>query len=342
MKKRIIKYVKICGIIIISALILIFPEVAAHSVSDSINVCIGTIIPSMFAFMTISSYLISEELHGIIFKPLYFIFRRIIRLDPETFGIFCLSLIGGYPVGIKLLKEQVEKDNSCQAETEIAAGFCYCISPTFAVTMIGLGIYSSAEAGLLIYISNALACVVMAAVFGEKKISEKKDAPRSSLGIIGAVRSSALSLFTVCTVIVAFNVILSTLTELFKKIGLQLPEYILGFAEISNLLKLPPKLEFLPLISGICSFGGMCVLMQCIAICQKAFSLRKFVLMRIPTAFLSGIICFILLQLFEISVPASSSGGYTFTFNSNGIVLITLMAMNVILFSKNEKNLQKG
>lgn len=342
MKKRIIKYTKICGVIVLSTLLLIFPESAARSVSESIGICIGTIIPSMFAFMAISSYLICEGLHGVIFKPLYFIIGKIIRLDSETFGIFCLSMVGGYPVGINLLKEQFEQNDSCRKEIETAAGFCYCISPSFAVTMIGLGIYSSAEAGFLVYISNVLACCVMAAVFGRKKLSEKKGVPRSSFGIIGAVRSSALSLFTVCTVIVAFNVILSMLTELSGKIGLNLPEYILGFAEISNLLKLPPRLELLPLISGICSFGGICVLIQCAAICGKAFSLKLFLLMRIPTAVLSGLICFILLQLFEISIPASGGGVYAFTFDENGIVLITLMAMNVILFSKNEKNLQKG
>lgn len=342
MKKNIIKLAKISGAVALSVLLMVFPERAARSVTDSINVCIGTIIPSMFAFMTISTYLIGEGLHGTVFKPLYFVLKRIIRLDADTFGIFCLSLIGGYPVGIKLLREQVEQNGSYREQAETAAGFCYCISPSFAVTMIGLGIYSSAEAGMFVYISNVLACVVMAAIFGKRNLSIKKAAPHSSAGIIGAVSSSALSLFTVCTVIVAFNVILSMLTELSKRIGIYLPEYILGFAEISNLLKLPPNLNFLPLISSICSFGGICVLLQCSAICRKSFSLRKFIVMRIPTAILSGVICYVMLQLFEISVPVSNGAGYVFTFDANVIVLITLMAMNVILFSKSEKNLQKG
>lgn len=342
MKKKLFKGAKIFGVGVLSVVLLLFPEKAAQSVSDSISVCVGTIIPAMFAFMAISTYIINEGLHSVIFKPLYFISGRIIRLDEDSFSIFCLSLIGGYPVGIKLLREAVENAFISKKSAENTACFCYCISPSFAVTMIGLGIFSCAEAGMLVYLSNAAACVLMAALFGKRNNTPQITRNRQTSGIIGAVRSSAFSLFTVCTVIVAFNVIISALTETLGVFGITLPTYILGSAEISNLLRLPPNTQLLPLISGICSFGGVCVLAQCTALCSDVFSLKRFLLMRIPTAILSGIICFILMRFVEISVPASGGTGYAFAFDSNGIALIALMAMNVILFSKNEKNLQKG
>lgn len=342
MKKILIKCAKISGAAALSAALLIFPQKAAQSVSDSISVCIGTIIPAMFAFMAISTYIINEGLHSVIFKPLYFVLSRVIRLDKDSFSIFCLSLIGGYPVGIKLLREAVENAFISRKNAENNACFCYCISPSFAVTMIGLGIFSSAEAGMLVYLSNAAACILMAVLFGKRNNAPQITRSRSAGGIIGAVRSSAASLFTVCTVIVAFNVILCAITETLGVFGITLPTFILGSAEISNLLRLPPDVQLLPLISGICSFGGVCVLAQCLALCSNVFSLKRFLLMRTPTAILSGIICFIIMHFAEISAPASSGSVYAFTFDSNGIVLIALMAMNIILFSKNEKNLQKG
>lgn len=335
--KRLVKALKACCAVTMIILLINFPESASQSVYDSMQVCIGTIIPSMFAFMTISTFIISEGLHDIIFRPLYFIFHRIIRLDRSTFGIFCLSLIGGYPVGIKLLRDRLSEDENYRRTAENSAAFCYCISPSFAVTMIGLGIFSSAEAGMLIYLSNAAACIAAAIFLGKDNIISKENHFRKNGGLIYAVHSSALSLFTVCTVIVAFNVILSMSSELLGIAGINVSQSFLGFFEISNLLKMQPEISSLPLISGISSFGGICVLVQCIAVCGKAFSLKRFLISRVPIALLSSVFCIVFLQFFEISVPASGAAQYTFEFNANEIVLPLLMAMNIILFTKRKK-----
>lgn len=340
--KRFIKVAKVCCTLIIIVLLLIFPKSASQSVYDSIQVCLGTIIPSMFAFMAISTFIINEGLHSIIFRPLYFLLHRIIRLDRSTFAIFCLSLIGGYPVGIKLLRDRLHYDESYRKTAENSAMFCYCISPSFAVTMIGLGVYSSIEAGMIVYLSNAAACITAAVIFGSNSGASDEKQSKTGGGMIYAIRSSALSLFTVCTVIVAFNVILSMCSELLKAAGATLPPSALGFFEISNLLKIPPEINSLPLISGISSFGGLCVLMQCAAVCGGAFSLGRFLLSRVPIALLSGFYCAVFLHFFDISVPASGAVRYTFEFNANEIVLPLLMAMNVILFSKKEKKFAKG
>lgn len=340
--KRIINIAKVCCTLSVIILLLIFPKSASQSVYDSIQVCLGTIIPSMFAFMAISTFIINEGLHSIIFRPLYFLLHRIIRLDRNTFAIFCLSLIGGYPIGIKLLRDRLYYDEFYRKTAEKSAMFCYCISPSFAVTMIGLGVYSSVEAGMIVYLSNAAACITLAVIFGADSGTAAEKQSKTDGGMIYAIRSSALSLFTVCTVIVAFNVILSMCLELFKAAGITLSPSVLGFFEISNLLKITPKISYLPLISGISSFGGLCVLVQCAAVCGGAFSLRQFLISRIPTAFLSGIYCAVFLQFFEISVPASGTARYTFEFNANEIVLPLLMAMNIILFNKKEKILRKG
>ncbi len=341
MKRFIISVKVFCSVTMI-ILLLIFPKSASQSVSDSIQVCLGTIIPSMFAFMAISTFIINEGLHSVIFRPLYFLLHRVIRLDQSTFAIFCLSLIGGYPVGIKLLKDRIRLDENYRKIAENSAMFCYCISPSFAVTMIGLGIFSSAEAGMIVYLSNVAACITVAIFFGKNNGISDKICSKTKSGMIYAVQSSALSLFTVCTVIVAFNVILSMCSELFKTAGVTLEPSVLGFFEISNLLKMTSDLNMLPLISAISSFGGICVLVQCTAICGGALSLKRFLISRIPIAFLSGIYCAVFLQLFDISIPASGAVHYTFEFNANQIVLPLLMEMNIILFNKKIKNLRKG
>ncbi|MBR5090502.1 MAG: hypothetical protein IK093_13820, partial [Ruminiclostridium sp.] len=68
-KKKLLLMAKAAGITILAILAVIYPEESAGSVVNSINVCISSIIPSMFAFMVITTYIQSSGLYRLIFRP---------------------------------------------------------------------------------------------------------------------------------------------------------------------------------------------------------------------------------------------------------------------------------
>ena len=361
-KIRLSGYIKAAAAVSAAVLMLMYPSQTAAGTVNSINVCINSIIPSMFAFMALSSYVQSTGMYRIIFRPVLFILRHIIRADDGILSVFLLSLFGGYPVGVKLLGDVIAQNKNSPAIRETcgnAAMFCYCISPSFALIMIGNGVFGSTAAGAIIYISNVLSCLICGCVVSRSFRLESTAAVRSERsGLADAVGSAAHSMLTVCTVIIAFNVLLTCIVSqrhgdgsiaftcivrLFADLGILLPQMLLGALEISNLLGLSsPGVWEIPLTAAISSFGGVCVLMQCTAIANGRFPIMRFVIARIPCALLSAVICRIILQFTDISVSASAfSPEYTYSFSANLIIVPILMAMCIIIFNKSDKNIKK-
>ncbi len=328
-----------------AVILVAFSEALSECVVSSINVCINVIIPSMFAFMVISSYILSSGMYRIIFKPLYIILKPILPLSEEIFSVFCLSLIGGYPVGVKLLKELIAENKNYSAIAEKTAVFSYCISPTFAVVMLGLGLYNSTEIGLIIYISCVVSNFIMAVIISHTEnmmitahISNKKS------GLIQSINSSSSALFRICAVIVIFNVAITAADCVSEAAGVKLPVIMKAFFEISNILKAEiPTLHLLPLVTFLASTGGVCVLFQCSSIIQGGFSVKSFILSRIPTALIAGVVSLLIVKFGDISLPVSSVNRiYTFGVSTNNAAIVLLIAMCVILLQKSEKNFKKG
>lgn len=330
-------------IVVLSVLIIVFSAEVSKSVSDSINVCITLIIPSMFAYMVISSYIVSSGLSRIIAKPFHFIFKRIIRLGEDDFCIFLMSLLGGYPVGAKLLKEKTSENINYSEIAESMLCFCYCISPSFAVTMLGLGVFGSIDAGVIIYISNAISCFICAIIMTHsRRMSSEGSIISNRKGIINAINSATSSLAVISAVIISFNIVLTIITESLERIGIGTDMFLLGFIEISNLLKLgnvTPAL--LPIVSAIASFGGVCVLCQCTAICGNKLNFSKFLAARIPCSVLSGFVTSVLMNFWEISVQTGISPNYSYSFSADKLVVVILIAMSIIIFRKSEKIFKK-
>ncbi len=341
-------YFKAAGIIITGVLVLLYPKETAVSAVNSINVCLSTIIPSMFAFMVISTYIQSSGLYRLIFRPVMWLMRRIVKADDSVISVFLLSLFGGYPIGVKLLKEMIAQNNNYHEIRQTctnAASFCYCISPTFAIIMLGSGVFGSTTAGTVIYISNIIACIITAAVVS--RIHHLGTAETKSkithTGITDAVNSASHALFTVCTVILAFNTLLACVNAVFAQLGYEIPQIVRGILEISNLTGISePDITLIPFVSAISSMGGLCVLLQCASIVNGAFPLGKFMFSRLICSALSAIISWLMLQFTDVSVSASTySSEYIYEFSANKVIVLILVAMCIIIFNRSDKIFRK-
>ena len=116
-----------------------------ETAQKSVTVCLSVIIPSLFAFMVLSQIMISCGIADILFFPLYKISSFWFKGSRRQFSVFLLSLIGGYPVGIKLLKEYIAYNKNYTAIAENMLCYCYCGSPAFVIQMVGLSVFGSAN-----------------------------------------------------------------------------------------------------------------------------------------------------------------------------------------------------
>ena len=313
----------------------------------SVTVCLSVIIPSLFAFMVLSQIMISSGIADMLFFPLYKISSFWFKGSRRQFSVFLLSLIGGYPVGIKLLKEFTAYNKNYTAIAEKMLCYCYCGSPAFIIQIVGLSVFGSADAGLLVYISNAAACLIIAVIinlFSKKtNIEEKKlsDVKISLKIVTSSIEKTVKALGVICGTILAFNILL----ELMDYIGLMdalnasgIDKITASVFEISNLsLFQGNDFGWLPFFAGITSFGGLCIIVQTAALSEGTVPLKKFILSRIPAALLSGVICKGLMMASGMTLESYSPTSFTPIWSSvNPLCSICLVVMTYILVRNKE------
>ena len=119
-KNKFLTVFLIISVIITAVSLILFSQEITAGIIDSINRCLTVIIPSLFCFLVLSSFLIYTNLYIIISKPFDIISRYVFRIKTEHFSIFLLSLFAGYPAGAKLLSELKEKNMIEKKDAEIA------------------------------------------------------------------------------------------------------------------------------------------------------------------------------------------------------------------------------
>ena len=314
------KYIKniiISGFILgFTIFTLIFSEKISSGIINSIERCLKIVIPSLFAFMVISSIVVKSGLHRYFSRPFRFISRHILHINENLFSVFLMSFTGGYPIGAKNLVELYDNSEISKKEAERMISFCYMPSPAFILGISNPLLYSSKKAGIIIYLSITISTILFAVISGfftKNKHSGKSGykIKISSETIISSVELSAISLFKICIMIIFSSVIIVFIEILFSEISIDknLLVIINSLIEITALTELEKDIfGLLPIITALFSFGGLSVIMQIKTIIGNRFSLKYFFISRIVIAFLSTIIVRIAVKF--ISITASKNAVY--------------------------------
>lgn len=316
--------------------ILMFPKTAITSCYASINNCLVSIIPSLFAFMVITTFLLRSGLYYYLFLSLKPIGKYIFHMSYDVFSIFLLSQIGGFPVGAKLLNEAVQNGSITKKYANQLLGCCFCSGPSFVIGVISIKLYGNIFIGALIYISIFLSNCVIAIIVGIKnKNCLQNNKPIISVNekiLIESVNSSSVALFKVCSMIVFFSVIISAVNIIFKN------EILFGLLEVSTIgeSRLPAYL-----ISALLSFGGICVIFQIVSLFNEMESVIKFIFIRITAAAISGSISYLLLFVFKSKLSSYVFSNFStpiLSNNSNPIPSFMLVIMTLILLKSTYSN----
>lgn len=316
---------------------------------SSIYRCINVIIPSLFAFMTISGIIISSRLYSYVSKPFYPLTKFILNMPNQLFFIFLLGNVSGYPVGVKLLT-QLKDENKIDSKTaEIMSCFCYGGGPAFYIGAVGLTAFGNKSIGMIIFLStviaNTLISIVLCRIFKLKCYDSVKGISLSSDCFISSIDSAGRSLLTICITIVFFSAVMSILEAkglfqflLSKGIADESCVIIKSIFEISNLSELKANsFSYIPLAAGACSFGGLCVILQVKIIVGKSFSLKPFIVLRIVSSIISAVICKILCRLCLSDTVHAAAQPEIIVETNNFIPSLCLVGMLFILLIGKKK-----
>ena len=337
---------------------------AAEAVYGSVLRCINVVIPSLFAMMIVSALIVRSGALTVIPKCCGRISRFIFGMEGNIFPIFTFGMFAGYPVGVKMLCEEYSAGRLSKKRAELLSGLCFGAGPAFTFGCISHQLYSSDKAGTAILISHISANFILAlfmSFFLRKDAEESFKRQKFSLSsemLTSSVIQSGRAMGDICIMIMAFSVVnavlirigaaaavgelLAKLTSLDRRSGEAL---VAAFLDITNVSALPcGDWLLLPYISALVSFGGICVIFQLSAVSAGRISLRPLIIMRIAAAFISFLICRLILPYFmeyetvEVSVVTVSRNSGGSPVSSVMLVLMTVMLMCEMSGKSNKKS----
>ena len=334
----------ISAMLVLFCMFLITNQVSIRqSVIDAIDRCMNVIIPSLFAFMALSGIITSSGAYITISKPFFWL-SYITGIPKDLLCVFFISNIAGYPVGAKLISDLKDKGLIDNHSAKTMLCFCYGAGPAFLVSVAGLALYGNAKIGVFIFVSCALSNLIIASVLCRIK-KPRVETVQNHFSITAqmlndSVLSAGKSLFGICLMIVFFSAIVAILDECgcLNWIADFLPvsnseclvKSMFEISSITQITRIP--YSYIPIISGICSFGGVCVLLQTSSVVGGRFSIKPFLLIRPVASLLSAFNSYWLCRfMLPDNLTAVSSNQQIFVKVYNFIPSVCLILMIFLL-----------
>ncbi len=314
---KIMKYIFTSIVLYITIFLVLSPETTLSAARDAVEMCLSTLIPSLFPFFVCSGLLSSLGFSALCSRLLSPMMRKLFDLPGCSALAFFLGLVSGYPVGAHVAAELYSNGQCTKAESEHMTAFCNNSGPLFVIGVVGTSFLKSPTLGYCLYISHIISAIIIGFLFRFYKTRErtsirqlppspcynKKDAALS-FGCV--IDNSVFSTLKVCGFVVFFSVFTSTLPQSpLRPILFSFAEITGGIHELSNLeLDISPKLA---LISFFLAFSGLSVLFQVSSIiAPKGISLTPYCIGKVLQGVLSAFLTVLLVRVFPQTQSAFS------------------------------------
>ncbi len=264
------KHALLPAVICCSAMVLLILDAkcALSSAREGVEICIYTVIPSLFSFFFLSAF-INASLLGTgsaVLRPL----GRLCGIPTGAEPLLLVGLLGGYPVGAKNIQSAYMNGQLSKEDSIRMLSFCNNAGPAFIFGFLS-PLFENKWILFLMWAIHILSAILTSLIvpcnpLGICKISPSK-APTITSSMESALKSSAL----VCGWVIIFRVIIGFLSRWFLwLLPKEVQIIVSGLLELTNGCALLGEITSLPLrfimAELFLSFGGMCVLMQTSAV----------------------------------------------------------------------------
>ncbi len=328
-------------IFILAFMLLKFPAHSADGVKKGIEICLNSLIPSLYPFMIITNIYALSGLAD--FNVLFIdrISRFLFRLPGKCASVIFFSFIGGLPIGTTMSVRLYER--GIISREQCARMICFCVNPgpAFVISAVGTTMLGSKKIGLLIYVSLILSSFIIGIItryfssedenYVESKIRGGAVADKG-LSVEKAVAASSKAMFAICGWVVAF----SCVNELIENMNIAegIRSFFLCVSEITNGSLAASKNYPVPIVAAVVGFSGFCGHFQLMSSIQRAgLKYKYFLVSRIVNSGISAVICGFLLKLFPVAKETFAVGVKPERGDTSGsVVLSVLMIIMAILF----------
>lgn len=154
--------------------ILCNASASAEGALSGLKLCANIIIPALFPFTVVAIFFEKSGALGWLGEKLEPVFRFCFGISGSGGAALILSLLGGYPVGAKLLDSLYRSGSITKKEAMFLLRFAINPSPTFFLSFVGEALLQNRQAGIILLVSNLLACLMLTSCFGKQQKNEKK------------------------------------------------------------------------------------------------------------------------------------------------------------------------
>ncbi len=288
MKKA--KWAAAAGItILLMTGLIIYSNDVTEAVILSTKRCICVIVPSLFAFMSVSGFIVRTGLTGIISKPFDLTVGKILKMPAGAAAQFIISNTAGYPVGASMLSEAVRTGQTDKRSAEAMLIYCYAGGPAYLINAVGYGIFGNKAAGLSVFLSTVTANLLLAAIINRiyrpKLFTSVTKCGISSESLISSITDAGEKLFAMCFMIIWFSAVTTVVkgsglpARASELLGLNRSEAVLigSLFEITSSSALDRNaIGYLPQLAAVCCFGGVCVILQLHTVIKNSFGIKLF------------------------------------------------------------------
>lgn len=351
------RFLLLIGSLLLAFGLLFFSKQTSQGAKKGIDICLSVVIPSLFPFMILSSFLSQSSVSQLLSKPFSPIVTRVFKLDPQLGTIVFMSFIGGYPIGAKMISSLVKQKTISEQTASRMLCFCINAGPSFLISAVGTQILGSTKAGVLLYLSQLLASVTIAVFLPRSHQDTESYHPVPGASYAGvfvqSVYDSCDAMLRSCGLIIFFSALLPLLVPSFVPDS-PLKAIITGFLEVTSgcvsAAECPEGWPYL-LLPLFVSFSGLSVIFQVSSyFLNTSVNLKPFYFSRFISPLLT-LLYFYPLFLLLAPIPAEHMvmtgspltaarmdlKSVVITLCLLGMVCIFLLSMHTRLFSKNVK-----
>ena len=280
-------------------------------VRNGLFLCGETVIPSLFPFMILSDFIVRSKLGNVVgrfFSPLT---EKVFRLPGCSACAIIMSLIGGFPVGAKMISQLCEDNSLSHSQAKRMLWFCVNSGPAFVVGAVGATMLSNKKCGIILFASQTLAALIIgffSRFFAKKnknEIAVKKYEIDTSV-LTESVSCATGAMLNICACILLFSAFNPFLIRLAEKNPLFNTAVVMS--EVTGGCAFAA--EHLPvyLIAPVLCWSGFAVHMQLLPYIKKiGITLPEFWLSRAVNCLVALPIAFLLFRLFPCEAQVFSS-----------------------------------
>ncbi len=299
-----LKKISAMMLLLVFLLMLIYGNLNYDMSIHALKIWFEKLVPSMFVIMVVVKLMFSQSILSWCTKPFAPIFSHVFHISKQSISYVFAMMFLGFPSSAAFINEQVKQGACLPQDAKRLILSCSFATPGFVIMTCGTVLYHSSTLGIWLFCIQLLSGFILLFLSRSHDITSRQTSA-APLPFMTSLKTSIIDSGKTLYLIGGYLMLCMSIGALlvqFLPIVLQMfLRIVIEFSSGSLLISsLPISLRLqLALLSALLSFGGFCVHLQVMCMCDAcALSYRKYFICRILQAILSASITYVFFPFF--------------------------------------------